>query len=179
MNQSALLVLVPEAEPLVRALRLRFDPSAAVGVPAHISVLFPFMPPEQLTADVLERLRAIAGGFVEFDFTLNRTARFARTTYLVPEPDKHFAAMTAKLAREFPDYPPYGGRFPEVIPHLTVADQSELFASIAERELAGGLSQCDGVHATCRSLALYENSNNGRWRHYESFALACAAAPGQ
>ena len=40
-RESALLVAVPEAEPLVGALRLVHDPSAAVGVPAHITILLP------------------------------------------------------------------------------------------------------------------------------------------
>lgn len=36
MSRSAIVVLVPEAEPMVRALRERFDPSAKVGVSAHV-----------------------------------------------------------------------------------------------------------------------------------------------
>ncbi len=42
---AAVLVTVPEAESLVAPLRERFDASTALGVPAHITVLFPFMPP--------------------------------------------------------------------------------------------------------------------------------------
>ena len=44
--QTALIVRVPETEPCVAALRERFDPSAALGVPAHITVLHFFMGPE-------------------------------------------------------------------------------------------------------------------------------------
>ena len=46
--ESALIIAVPEAEPLVKALRERFDWSAAQGVPAHITILYPFIPPEKL-----------------------------------------------------------------------------------------------------------------------------------
>ena len=49
MPQSAFVVLVPEAEPWVKDLRERYDPIAAVGMPAHITVLFPFIPPDLLT----------------------------------------------------------------------------------------------------------------------------------
>ena len=171
MSQSALFVVVAEAEPWVRALRAQYDPIAQLGVPAHVSVLFPFMPRDDLTGAVLKRLRAIFREFSAFTFMLERIARFPQTTYLAPEPPEPFAAMTAALVREFPDYPPYGGRFAQVIPHLTVADQSEAFASIAERALATELQRRGTIRATCKTVELFENSNDGYWTHYESFAL--------
>jgi 2'-5' RNA ligase len=171
MNESALFVVAPEAEPWVHGLRSRFDPSAQVGVPAHVTVLFPFMPRELLTEAVLSRLRDALSAFAPFTFTLERVARFPQTTYLVPEPSDAFAAMTGALVREFPDHPPYGGRFSEVIPHLTVADQSEPFASVAERELAVELERRGKIRATCEAIELFENSDDGYWRRYETFVL--------
>jgi len=171
MNQSALVAVVPEAEPLVDELRSRFDPSALVGVPAHITVLFPFMPVELLTTDVFGQLGTVVGSFVEFEFRLERIGRFPQTTYLAPEPPEPFAEMTAALGRVFPDYPPYGGRFSQSIPHLTVADQNEESAEVAARELAEVFGRKGGVGATCRSVMLLENSQGGRWRDYDSFAL--------
>jgi hypothetical protein len=41
-GESALLVTVPAAEPAVARHRSRLDTSATVGVPAHITVLYPF-----------------------------------------------------------------------------------------------------------------------------------------
>ena len=43
--ESALLVPVPEAEPFVQRHRFRHDSVALRGVPAHITVLFPFVAP--------------------------------------------------------------------------------------------------------------------------------------
>ena len=43
--QSALLILVPAAEPAVGEHRARLDASARDGVPAHLTVLYPFLPP--------------------------------------------------------------------------------------------------------------------------------------
>lgn len=42
---SGLIMEVPEAEPAVARHRERLDASAPLGVPAHITVLFPFMAP--------------------------------------------------------------------------------------------------------------------------------------
>src|SRR5207245_10786465 len=44
MRQSALIIAVPEAEPLFSAVREQHDPAAKMGVPAHVTVLLPFMP---------------------------------------------------------------------------------------------------------------------------------------
>jgi hypothetical protein len=44
---TALVILVPEAEALVKAFRERYDPSAAEGMPAHVTVLYPFKTLEQ------------------------------------------------------------------------------------------------------------------------------------
>jgi hypothetical protein len=58
---SAVLVPVPEAERVVSRYRARLDGAAALGVPAHVTVLYPFVPPAAITAATLEEL---AGGGV-------------------------------------------------------------------------------------------------------------------
>ena len=56
--ESGLVVLVPQAEALVKPFRDRYDPSAATGVPAHITLLYPFKPPDEIDIDyVLVRIR--------------------------------------------------------------------------------------------------------------------------
>jgi 2'-5' RNA ligase len=171
MSQSGLIVAVPEAEPLVQDLRAQYDPAALVGVPAHITILTPLMPRELLTDAVLRSIRRALAKQKPFRFQLRRVSRFPLTTYLVPEPAEPFVEMTTVVAREFPEFPPYGGRFDQIIPHLTVADQSDAFASIAERELAARLKQTRAITSTCRTVELLENSENGYWKPYASFTL--------
>jgi len=48
-TQSAVLVPVLEAERVVSPHRSRLDGAAALGVPAHVTVLFPFVPPPAIT----------------------------------------------------------------------------------------------------------------------------------
>jgi hypothetical protein len=43
--ESAVLVPVPEAERGVSGHRNRLDRAAVWGVPAHVTVLYPFVPP--------------------------------------------------------------------------------------------------------------------------------------
>lgn len=57
-QESAILVPVPQAEPVVGHLRARLDRAAGRGVPAHVTVLYPFLPPAQITGTVLARAAA-------------------------------------------------------------------------------------------------------------------------
>jgi hypothetical protein len=55
--ESTLVVVVPEAEALVGSFRDLYDPIAAAGVPAHITVLYPFKSPEEVNETVMGDLR--------------------------------------------------------------------------------------------------------------------------
>jgi hypothetical protein len=66
-SESALVVLVPEAEPLVGPFRERYDPSASAGMPAHITINYPFLPMEPNWYVALERLDEVLGAlFLRF-----------------------------------------------------------------------------------------------------------------
>lgn len=45
-TQTAVIVPVPAAEALVGSHRRRLDRAAGWGVPAHVTVLYPFLHPE-------------------------------------------------------------------------------------------------------------------------------------
>lgn len=169
--RTALIVVVPEAEPVVAPLRLRYDPSARLGVPAHLTVLFPFAPRDALSREHLDGLAAVLAAVEPFAFELRTIARFPATVYLEPAPAAPFAALTAAIARRFPEHPPYGGRFPTVIPHLTVADLQPENVDRAERELAAALAAHGPIRSHCREIALIEEDDDGRWRPRASLAL--------
>ncbi len=111
---------MPEAEPAVGATRLAHDWSAARGVPAHVTVLFPFLPGGEVDEGAL---RALFTRFAAFDFALDRVERFENgLVWLHPEPSWRFADLTAAVWQRWPEAPPYEGAFDEVIPHLTVSE---------------------------------------------------------
>jgi 2'-5' RNA ligase len=121
--ESALIVAVPGAEPAVGALRAAYDPAAARGVPAHLTVLYPFLPPGRIDARVRAAVREAVAAVPAFDVLLARTRRFGdRVLWLAPEPDAPLRALTAAVWARFPETPPYGGEFDDVVPHLTVTD---------------------------------------------------------
>jgi hypothetical protein len=119
--ESALILEVPEAERAVRRHRERLDANAALGIPAHITVLSPFMPPEMIDAAVLGQLRELFADVGRFEFRLDRTAWFDDAVlWLGPAEPGPFQDLTERVFGAFPAYPPFGGRHDVLVPHLTV-----------------------------------------------------------
>jgi 2'-5' RNA ligase len=170
VHRTGLVIVILEAEARFGAMRRRFDPQAALGVPAHITILFPFMAPELVDAGVRRRLTLLFKRFSPFRCVLGRVERFPATTYLAPVFPGPFVELTNAVAKAFPDYPPYGGAHASVIPHLTVADGDARAADLAEQELHADLERHGPVSAHCGSVRLLENST-GRWREMHEFAL--------
>jgi hypothetical protein len=65
--ETAILLPVPAAEPAVSRHRARFDQAARDGVPAHITVLYPFLPPAGISDQLLASLGRLFAGFAAFD----------------------------------------------------------------------------------------------------------------
>jgi 2'-5' RNA ligase len=124
-GQTAVVAPVPSAEPVVSAWRERFDSSAALGMPAHITVLYPFLGEQRLGDGALHALRDLCAESPTLDVEFARTGRFADVLYLAPEPASGLQKLTAALAERWPETPPYEGRFEEVVPHLTVAQSAD------------------------------------------------------
>jgi 2'-5' RNA ligase len=169
-GETAFVALVPEAEPLVAALRARHDPAAARGVPAHVTLLYPFRPPAQVHRGVLRRAAAALAQHRPFDFRLAAAGRFPGVAWLAPEPTAPFVALTQALARAFPGWLPYRGVHAEVVPHLTVAHGTQAELDGVHAELAAGLAAQGPVHARCTAVALLAR-NGERWQLRHLLAL--------
>ncbi|WP_092650686.1 2'-5' RNA ligase family protein [Actinopolymorpha singaporensis] len=121
--ESAVIVPVPEAEPAVGHLRSRLDPAAAEGVPAHVTVLYPFVPPALIDARVLAKAGEAVRTVPSFRARFTSVEWFGdQVVWLSPEPARAFAELIIAVCERFPEYPPYGGVHAEVVPHLTVGD---------------------------------------------------------
>ncbi len=160
--QSALLVPVPEAEPLVGAWRAVHDPSARTGVPAHVTLVVPWIPPEQIKHEHLEELEDLVGAEEPFEYCLDRVCWFGeRVLWLSPTPAGPFKRLTTVLADRF-DTPPWQGEFSEVVPHLTVGIAGHSLGSTlsdAAEDLASKLPlncRADEVDVMCGDGANWE-----------------------
>jgi 2'-5' RNA ligase len=123
-TQTALIAAVPAAEPLIGVHRQQLDGSAGWGVPAHLTVLGPFVAPEAITDDLITTLAAVVRSVSAFDCFFVRTRWFGEDIlWLDPEPARPFRQLTAAVWQAFPEYPPYGGAFDDIVPHLTIAER--------------------------------------------------------
>jgi hypothetical protein len=172
--QSALLLPVPAAEPAVAEQRARWDASARDGVPAHLTVLYPFLPPGLIDGAVLTSLRQLFAGFPAFAFTLDRVAWFGQgVLWLGPRDATPFCDLIARAREAFPQYPPYGGRYAEVIPHLTVGDRG---GAAALRTAENAVRPFLPVEAAATEVVLMAgpppgnpDTPPGQWRRLASF----------
>lgn len=171
---TALVVLVPEAEVLVKAYRDQYDPSAAEGMPAHITVLYPFKQLDHIGEDVVANLHRLFSHYPCFPFALGAIHRFPTALYLAPRPETPFQLLTRAVASQYPETPPYGGAFSAIVPHLTLAQDPD-----AQRldEIRDAFQRASRGQLPIQGYAerVWLMVQDGRWRPQLSFALAGAS----
>ncbi|MCD0445842.1 2'-5' RNA ligase family protein [Glycomyces sp. A-F 0318] len=168
-GQTALLVVVDDVEPLVDPWRQRFNTSAAAGLPAHVTVLIPFLDIKRIDPAVRNELTALFARQDRFSVEFGKVGRFSHVRYLQPTPAQRFRELTEAVVARWPEAPPYGGQFTEVHPHLTVAnDQSpEVFDEI-EAAIEAQLP----LSTVVSSVSLFV-SDGSRWHRRHEFPFAC------
>jgi 2'-5' RNA ligase len=166
--ESGIILPIPEAEAAVGHLRRLYDPQARYGVPAHITLLYPFAHPSRVgdAADALQQLFRLVP---PFDFSLVEVRRFPATAYLHPEPSATFVQLTERLAHRWPEFPPYGGAFSTVIPHLTVADH-------VAADVLDAVDRNIAIHLPirCRATEAWVmcSDEHGFWSRHEIFPFS-------
>lgn len=168
-SSSALVLPVEWAEPLVGRWRAEHDEAARAGLPAHITILYPFLPVRALTDAVEAELRRIAAERKRFRCVLERVGRFPGVVYLAPEPEEPFVELTQAIWSRWPERPPYGGAYDTVVPHLTVAIGAE------PPGLAETLSKSLPIEGELTELWLMERDRHGRWQRRADFPLVTGA----
>ena len=115
--------------PALEAIRLEHVDNANLGVPAHVTLLFPFVPAAELDTAVIARIAEVVARTRAFDVELTEVASWEPgpteegVVWLPPMLAAPFVELTEALTAAFPEYPPYGGLHDEVIPHLTLANR--------------------------------------------------------
>jgi 2'-5' RNA ligase len=171
-RRTALVVVLVDDDPVVRTFRQRHDPAATRGIPAHVTIVFPFAPGAADDAGLLAGLAELYAEVAPFAIELARVERFPEHVWLAPEPRERFAGLIERTTARFPDYPPYQGAFAEVIPHLTVGSGEgiEAIDEAARRELAPHLP----LYGKATAVTLLEEQPDGTWVARASFPLAAS-----
>ena len=171
-GRSALVVEVrlPAA---LEAIRLRHVDNARLGVPAHVTVLFPFLPARSIDRAAVNLAGEAIAQTRPFEVEFREIRRWdpgptpEGVLWLPPEPAAPFIELTKALAGAFPDYVPYGGIHAEVIPHLTLAN-----AGIDAAAREAGSAWSGSFRRRTRDVSLLVEDDVGRWRTRRRLPLA-------
>jgi 2'-5' RNA ligase len=166
-GQTALIAVVDEVAPLVDTWRRRYDSSTAADVPAHVTVVFPFLDVDRIGPPVIGELETVFHAHRPFSVRFERCQRFPDALYLEPAPDEPFRALTEAVTTRWPEAPPYGGVFADVIPHLTIATGQQ--PSVYD-EVEAALRPQLPVNAQISSVSLFFGDGK-RWREHVRFPL--------
>jgi 2'-5' RNA ligase len=101
-------------------LRRRCVPDAAAGLPAHATLLYPFMAAQALDDAVRATLERVISPHAAFSFRLAGLGRWPGVLFASVEPEAPFRSLYADLLAAFPQFPSGRGRF-EFVPHVTIA----------------------------------------------------------
>lgn len=169
--RSGLIIEVPEAEPAVRWHRERLDANAPLGIPAHITVLFPFMPPEMIDAAARTRLERLFADVSRFSFRLTGTRWFGEEVlWLAPHDPGPFRVLTRRVYRAFPAFPPFEGQFADTVPHLTIGHGHPLKdLHTAEEDIQVHLPIAGDATAV---TLMTQQTAGGQWAKAATFTLA-------
>ena len=161
LDQTVVLVPALEMTRLVGRFRMSYDPSARAGVPAHITLLYPFVDPSQLTDQLLTQLDELLEPSDAFTYSVTEVREFEQgVLYLAPEPANRFMRLTTMISDHF-HLLPFGGAHPTVVPHLTVIQS----APELERSRIGSILK-SGLPLTARASEawLMVGNNESRWK---------------
>lgn len=129
----------------------------ANDLPPHVTVLYP------APRDV-EAITQVLAPFDQFEVTFTRLDRFPGILWLAPEPADPFVVMTEAMVARFPSYPPYGGVYPAIIPHLTIAQASL-------DDVAMQVEPLLPLQSRVESVVLYASADGRHWHEHATFDL--------
>src|SRR4051812_28340455 len=114
-----LLLMTPDADPLVARWRADHDWAARFGVPAHVTVRMPFLQPDEWD----DLSFADLGRFLPVELTLARLEERPGALVILVEPDEALRELTAAVGDlwpALPAQPAHKANFTRAAYHVTV-----------------------------------------------------------
>jgi 2'-5' RNA ligase len=143
------------------------------GIPLHVTVLFPWVPRDELRPEHVERLRAVCARHRPFELRLTGLGEFPGVLWAVPAPDDVVRALLRDVHAAFPEHPPYEGEFAgEVTPHATLAELDDGADQPARADaLRTRLDPLVPVAFGVDAVTILEEAEPDRWREREDVPL--------
>jgi 2'-5' RNA ligase len=174
-SPDSALVIAVALPPDLERLRLRHVPDAAAGLPAHVTLLHPFVAPSSIDGAVVSSIDRVVSGHRAWTMTQAAPGRWPDAVYATVEPDAPARALQAQLAATFPDLPLYGEPGLRFEPHVTLAEGEGAADPLVTLDAAWAELP---VTRAIDEIALIVRSD-GHWRMARAFPLAAAATVGR
>ena len=120
---TVIMIVAPhEVQAIAVPLLRRYAPDTLTRVPAHLTVLYPFVAYDRLD-DACAELEPICARIAPFEVTLAGYGEFPSVIYMAPRNPQPIKQLFRSIYRHFPECPPYRAAFgEEMTPHLTVGE---------------------------------------------------------
>lgn len=133
-EKSVICVLVPTANKILSIVK-KYKKSVELpleGIPPHITLQFPWIPPTKITEKDLKDLEKMFTSFKPFKFKLEIGWFGEEVLILKPVISDKFIKITEKIVSTWPEYPYYSGEYSKIEPHLTIANgENSILRTIA------------------------------------------------
>jgi 2'-5' RNA ligase len=170
MLHSVILIPVPTADSVIGEWRRKYDKVALHGIPSHITLLFPFKDPHQITQGFMMKLKKVFTKVKQFSFILNMIDTFPGVIFLNPKPKEKFIELTKDIVKVFPENPPYEGKYPSINPHATIAQLNNSGnTEELKNQISLGISTKLPIRCVAREAWLMIEDENGEWHIHSRF----------
>ncbi|MBZ0297909.1 MAG: 2'-5' RNA ligase family protein [Anaerolineae bacterium] len=123
---TGIMVNLPHvAQAVILPLRRQINREQVIWYPAHITLLYPFVPYDQVE-QAAARLADLGARIPPFRVTLSQYGFFPKAIYLKPADSLPLRSLLQAVQSIFPDYVPYQGEFgSEYNPHVTLLNTEQ------------------------------------------------------
>jgi 2'-5' RNA ligase len=167
-SEATALILRVALPPRLEALRMRCVPDAVEGLPAHVTVAYPFAQPDAIDDEVVELVAGIAARHAPWTMRLVGRRRWPDTIYAAVDPEAPAVALQADLEAAFPTLPIYGGAIEVFVPHVTIAEGPS--ADDPEVDTDPGWGDLPVTRAVA-GVELIVRGADGRWGTTRTFPM--------
>jgi hypothetical protein len=169
LETSITLVLEHVDPELARAHRELYPERIPEAIPFSITLLYPWLPAAEVTADDLDRLRSFFASRPPLEFDLTHVTEFPDiVAYAVPEPEDQLRATMRALWALYPQCPPYGRPGFDPPPHATLTRYANPMNATFEQAKAR-VEPLLPVHCVVTEATLQEEYEPDRMRVLATF----------